>query len=424
MNEPFTLVSLLNEIGVFIAIPILVILAWNLWNQYINALYLKSIPWIILEITPPREVFKSPLAMELVLNTLHGGGAGNWYEKYWKGELAQYYSLEIVSIEGKVRFFVRFHKKFRRAFESQLYAQYPEAEIKEVADYTTTVPSFKKDGPIGLFAYDLALAKDDPYPIKSYVDYGLDKAIGSLEEEQRIDPITPLLETMGSIGIGEQIWVQINIRQDTKRYSVKKGDKVEENKSWKDKAREVIKEMNDKLKEKEKNAEGKETTTTRRATRGEQNVVEAIERHMNKPGFDTGIRVLYIAEKEYFNKKDTISAFTAMWRQFATEDLNSFKLTNLTKPSEPWKDIFGTKLLKMKKDFLDDYKDRSFFYGGFKFSKLKTYFSHPAVSGNKPFLLSTEELATIFHLPGRVASTPTVERIEAKKAEPPADLPI
>lgn len=415
--------SIFNQFGIFIVLIVLIIVAWNLWLTYINKVYLKTIDWIILEIKPPRDVFKSPAAMELVLNTLFGGGAGNWYEKYWKGELAQYYSLEIASIEGNVRFFVRFHKKFKKAFESQLYAQYPQAEVTEAEDYTKSVPGYTKNSSFNLFAYDLILAKDDPFPIKTYIDYGLDKAIGSLEEEQRIDPITPILETMGSIGIGEQIWFQINIQQDTKRFSVKKDGKVEPNKSWKDKGKEIIKELNANLKEKEKDAEGKTTTTTRRATKGEQNVVEAIERHMNKPGFDCGIRVIYLANKENFNG-GSITAFTSMFRQFATEDMNSFKLANLTKFTEPWRDPFGTRLTKKKKNFLSDYKDRSFFYGGFSFTKLKKYFTNPAKSGSKPFILSTEELATIYHLPGRVSETPTFTRIESKKAEPPVNLPI
>ncbi|MEK7105917.1 MAG: hypothetical protein AAB895_00990, partial [Patescibacteria group bacterium] len=80
--------------------------------------------------------------------------------------------------------------------------------------------------------------------------------------------------------------------------------------------------------------------------------------------------------------------------------------------------------IKKKKDILSDYKDRSFFYGGFDFKKLKKYFTHPNKSGETPYILSTEELATIFHLPGRVSETPTFTRIESKKAEPPSNLPI
>lgn len=416
---------LMRHIGVYIALVVVAMIGWNLWVTYLNMLYLRSIDWIMLEIVPPKDVFKSPAAMELVFNALHGGGAGNWYEKYWKGELAQYYSLEIVSTEGKIHFYVRFHKKFRKVFEAQLYAQYPQAEVKEVEDYTKKIPSsdFKKNSPISMFAYNLKLEKADPYPIKTYVDFGLDKAVGSLDEEQRIDPMTPTIETMGSIGIGEHIWVQINIRQAIKRHEVKKGDAIEKEKSWKDKSREVIEEI--KSKANIKDAEGK--TVVGKLGRGEQGVIEAIERHRNKPGFDTGIRVLYIADKEHFSG-NTITAFTSMWRQYNTEDLNAWKMSDLTKVTEPWKDITlketGSVVSNMKKDYLDDYKSRSFFYGGFSFDKIGKYFTHPEASGSKGFVLSSEELATIYHLPGRVAETPNVVRVESKKGEPPANLPI
>ncbi len=38
-------------------------------------------------------------------------------------------------------------------------------------------------------------------------------------------------------------------------------------------------------------------------------------------------------------------------------------------------------------------------------------------------ILNVEELATIFHLPGKEVSSPTIARVEAKKSEPPANLP-
>lgn len=408
--------------GIFVILVLLVVVAWNLWMHYINILYLNSVEWVLLQVTPPKEVFKSPQAMELVLGALYGGDATNWFLKYWKGELGQVYSLEIASIEGKLHFYVRFHKKFRKAFESQLYSQYPQAVIKEVEDYTKTVSEYKKDGSINMFGYTMKLEKDDPYPIKSYVDFGLDKAVGSLDEEQRIDPITPILETMGSIGIGEQIWMQIIMQKEIKRHTVK-GEKGEESgKSAKDKARQILKEL--KKKQKIEDPETKKVTSVDRPTRGEQNVIEAIERHMNKPAFDCGIRVIYVADREKFSG-NTITAFTSMFRQFISEDLNTLKISSITKsPDEPWKDIVNRKLNKKKKEMLEDYKDRAYFYGGFDFKKIQKYFSHPAVSGEKPMLLSVEEIATLWHLPGRVAETPTFTRIEATKAEPPANLPI
>ncbi len=415
--------SIFSELGVFIAVPILTIVAWNLWLTYIQSVFLKSLKWTLLEIKPPKEVFKSPAAMELVLNALYAGAqGGDWVTKYWKGEVSLWHSLEIISIDGQVRFFVRTPEKFKKMIEAQIYAQYPQAEVFEVEDYTKNVPSYKKDESFNIWACNFILSKDDIYPIKSYVDYGLDRSVGALEEEQRIDPITPMIEFLGSLNIGEQVWFQIIIRPDTKRFSTKdKEGKEEKGKDWKAKAQEVIKELNDKLKEKDK--EGK-VTAVLKPTKAQQGTIEAIERHAAKFGFDAHIRALYIAKKEAFNAATRAPSLIGSLRQYASSDLNGFKPDKATKIDFPWQDLFGTKIVKMKKDFLDDYKNRSFFYGGFKFSKLKKYFTHPNKSGGKPFILSTEELATIFHLPGRVAETPTFTRIESKKAEPPANLPF
>lgn len=110
MQEP-----IFSQIGVFIAVPILTIVAWNLWLTYIQSIFLKGLKWTLLEIRPPKEVFKSPAAMELVLNALYAGAQGDdWITKYWKGEQSLFSSLEIISTEGKVRFLMRVPTKFKK----------------------------------------------------------------------------------------------------------------------------------------------------------------------------------------------------------------------------------------------------------------------------------------------------------------------
>ena len=49
----------------------------------------------------------------------------------------------------------------------------------------------------------------------------------------------------------------------------------------------------------------------------------------------------------------------------------------------------------------------------------------PRPSGIGVFVLNTEELATIFHFPGRlVAPAPFVSRVESKRGEAPPGLPM
>jgi hypothetical protein len=56
---------------------------------------------------------------------------------------------------------------------------------------------------------------------------------------------------------------------------------------------------------------------------------------------------------------------------------------------------------------------------------LRSYFFPPYRNyGCDPFILSTEELATIFHFPGNVSATPSLPKIASKKSEPPINLPI
>lgn len=419
---PSLFADILRQGAIFIALVVLTIMAWNLWLTYINTLFLNSIKWVMLEIRPPKEVPKSPLAMELVLQALYQtGGVGNWFDRYWKGNLRQTFSLEITSEEGRVRFFIRTPERFKKVIETQIYSQYPQAEVVEVEDYAQKVGEYKKGVPFEVWGCQFELTKDDPYPIKTYVDYGLDRAVGSLDEEQRVDPITPMLEFFGSMGAGERIWLQILVRADTKRFIAKnKEGEDESGKDWKDKARDIIKELKGKLLEKDK--DGKPIPGT--ASHGQQQVIEAIERSINKQGFDCGIRAVYIAEKERFDAAARIPALTGMFRQFNTADLNGFKPTNTTTFDFPWQDLLGNRIIEKKKKMLGGYKSRFYFYDSFDFDDPKKYFTSPGKSGLKPFILTTEELATIYHLPGTVVETPTFKRIESTKAEPPANLPI
>ena len=108
---------------------ILVSLAWSMWLKYVNRRFVENIKWVLLEVRIPKEVFKSPFAMEMVIaNALtQTGGVGTWLQKYWLGNVLNWFSLEIVSSEGNVRFFIRTNKAFKMIIENQLYAQYPQA---------------------------------------------------------------------------------------------------------------------------------------------------------------------------------------------------------------------------------------------------------------------------------------------------------
>jgi hypothetical protein len=383
---------------------LLAFFAWKAWSHYVNRENISKLEWVLLDIKIPREVFKSPEAMELFFaNALYQtGGVGTWYQRWWQGNVPAWFSLEIVSIEGRIYFLIRTQKKFKNIIEAQIYAQYPQAEISEVEDYTLRVPPHTKDGDWSMYGTEFVLSKPDPYPIKTYIDYGLDKASSSLDPEQQIDPITAMLEFMGSIGEGEQVWFQILVRPaNWKRYS-KPGGGAFEYQNWQDLGKQLVKELKDKSKP------TKEGEFPQPLTKGEMDQMSAIERSISKYGFDTGIRGIYLARKDKFNATN-ITALVGSFRQYNSPSLNSFKLKNPTAYDYPWQDLTGNKTVLLKKEMLNAYRLRSYFYSPYP---------------RTPFVMNTEELATIFHFPGKVSETPTFARIDSKKVEPPSNLPI
>lgn len=377
---------------------------WGQWMHYVQGRFLAKLKWVMLEIKLPKETYKSPLAMEIVLNALYQTSAGNWFDKTWRGKLKDYFSLEMVSIEGHIKFFIRTAAVYKNVIEAQLYAQYPDVEIYEVPDYTRYVDYRGKEGDWSLIGAEFGLSKPDPYPIKTYVDYGLDK---DPKEEFKIDPLTAVIEYLGSIGKGEQIWIQIIVQAASNRYHIKKGKKAGEAGDWKDEASDIIFDLTNK--EVVKDGEKIIVSKILELTEGDREVIKAIERSKSKLGFDVGIRALVLCKKDKFNPSN-MKALGGLFRPFSSNTLNSFKLTvNTFGPDFPWQDFNEIRWTKKRVEMFEAYKHRTWFY--------LTHDYHP-------FVLNTEELATIFHFPGGVAQTPTFGRISSSKSEAPVNLPV
>lgn len=359
---------------------------WKSWLLRVQLSFVNNISWVLLEIKIPRDVFKGPRAMETVLTSLHGTCTykGSWWKRVIHGFLQSWYSLEIVGIDGGIRFFVRCQKFSRNFVESQFYAQFPNVEITEVDDYVYA-SDFENLNEWDLWGAELKLEKEDAYPIKTYMDFGLDDSL--IDEEKKINPLVSFLEFLGHLKQGEQMWMQILIRGA--------GSK------WIDEGKEVI----DNLIGRSSNEEEE----NKKLSKGENEVISAIEKNINKLGFETRVRIIYSAKKDLFNKANA-SAMSGLVKLYSTHSLNGFKLTNKTEDVEPLEFVFKKKReFRNKMKMLDAFRKRSYFHVPYK---------------RDSFVFNTEELATIFHLPGRVAETPSFARIDSKKSGPPPTLPV
>lgn len=388
--------------------------AFGRWYEYLRWRTASRTKAILLEIRIPREVRKTPLAMETFFAGMHiGVGESNWHKRLVAGGVRPWWSLEIASIEGQVRFFIWTPEYMRPAVENYLYAQYPNVELVEAEDYSRTINPLTKE--YSMDAFEFEHAKPDPYPIRTYVDFGLDKP-GTLEPDQLVDPLAQVLELMGSFNSGQQLWMQIVIRvAKEEKY---KGKKTSKGKpfTWKDEAKEEIEKIRASATSKTKYkdpATGKtvETEGNPNPTKGESETMAAIERNTSKLGFEVGIRAVYMQEKKKPYPAAGVFVSTIL-KPFNSEQLNSFRpapIYNGGFKGYPWEDPTGVKKHAEMEDALNRYRRRVFFYP-------------PYICGHT-MVLSTEELATIFHIPSSTISTPSLPRMQSSTSEAPSNLP-
>lgn len=379
-----------------IVVIVLGIIVWKIRLLYINVKYISKMEWVMLEIRVPREIHRSPQAMELVLEAMYQTYPGHWYDVYIKGIVRSWFSLEIISIEGKIYFLMYIPKFYEDLIKSQIYSQYPRVEINEVPDYTRMIPSYQKGCRFDLFGYEFGTKKHYSWPIKTYIDYKLDRDVGTLEDIEKIDPLSTLLEFIGSIGPGEQIWIQILLQAS--------------NKDWRKKCTELISDLKSRF-----SRVGAEEEGRLLVTRDIQDAIDKIDRKRSKVGFDCGIRGLYIADKNSFNISTRV-ALRGVLNAFGSQSLNSFRRPLSTNLEWPWKRIMKFRVTWRKERIFKAYQQRAFFYF--------PYWLYFWPFSPKPFVLNSEEIATVYHFPGMVTETPTFKRIEFKKSEPPSDLPV
>jgi len=78
----------------------------DLWVYWRIRTYIGKLKWTLLEIRVPQDVLKTPKAMEYVFVGLHGVWDELTFRDKWiKGEILPWFSLEIAGIDGEMRFF-------------------------------------------------------------------------------------------------------------------------------------------------------------------------------------------------------------------------------------------------------------------------------------------------------------------------------
>jgi hypothetical protein len=208
----------------------------------------------------------------------------------------------------------------------------------------------------------------------------------------------------------------------------------------KSKSNPIIKEINEMRKEAESqfygpfenggSSESKPDNPLMTMTQIEKETVGAVEDKMTKLGYEVIIRFLYLAPTNVFLKANA-GGVIGCYKQFNVQNLNGFRPNGKITSKIDYKiQLKKPREFVRKKKILAAYQQRSFVAQSSYIDYLKPLFFERLWILNKffikskPFVLNVEELASIYHFPGLMVEAPTLQRIEAKKSQPPMSLPV
>ncbi len=356
----------------------------------------------ILRLSVPQSNERGPLAFEQILASLHG-----LLIKEIKKSSDESISFEIVRSEKRIFFYIVIPSHLRTLISSQFYSQYPEVEIETVSEYFTK--KLVKDKQ--LLIADIAPKELWIFPFKRHPQFE-DSTTGNFE-----DPLGPMtaalshlhgkddtallqfiiapvptswnktaqsaIENMSKSGMWKWSWVQ-------RAYQWSKLSPGEEEKFKKTLTRIGLSLLSKFFggskpeTSEEENQEGK--TSSKHEKEGP---IAAAQDKISRLNFSVNIRTLYIhSDPDTQHAEAKIREIAGTFQQFALPKMNRFGVTKLERDmkSKLFKDIISRK-------------------------------------NHNPFVLSQEELATIFHLPTKTVSSPRIQWVLSQRLEPPVDLP-
>ncbi|MBI2356581.1 type IV secretion system DNA-binding domain-containing protein [Candidatus Dojkabacteria bacterium] len=326
----------------------------------------------VLQILVPRENDKTPLAAEQMFASLHG------ILRESKKSL-DLISFEIVSsTEGGIRFYAVVPGHLAEFVEGQIYAQYPNADIRRVSDYVLNRRESQTFVSTGIIELD----KSYIFPIKTFRNF-------------EVDPLAAVTSAITDMKPSEEVWIQFNMRpvanywqEASKKYITE----VKEGKTSVSSIGEaVLKLLKGMSKALQTTGDGKGGTSKEvvKLAPGQQEELSQIELKMLKLGFEVGIRVIS-KSSDQARSEQILRDVTASFKQFTTAHLNSFVHSKPTITAQQiYEDYIKRRLVSEPED-----------------------------------VLNIEELASLYHLPNVTVETPNIQWSRARKAEPPMDLPL
>ena len=343
-------VAILVNFGITLLILVLLLAGLSLflyflllWWKYRNR-EKQSLEFVLLQVAIPKDNEVKIDAAEQFFSSLsslsHGG-----FLSFLK--LQDHIAFEIVGRPGNIRFYISVHHHLRDLIEKQVYGMYPAAEIREVDEYNI----FSEIGKVAFTSF--ILKSSDYLPIKTYRDLP-------------VDPLSAITSTLAKMQEGEGAVIQLLVTPA--------GPK------WKQQGKSYL-----------STTKKNEADPEKAKYNIDAKSLETIENKLQKPGFNTAIRVV-ITSSSTESANMHLHNIQSVFSQFSSD-----------------KNHFGSA--------------RQLFKGSFMFDFIYRYFPVSNWPYKQFSVLTSDELATLFHFPNKSIETPHINWVTSKKAPAPAEVP-
>lgn len=312
--------------------------------------------------------------METIFATIGALHAERGFTAWLVGR-GDHFSFEMVAHKDKITFYTAVPAVYRNFIEEQIHAQYPDAQIDDVPDYNMFSPTGV------VLASHLILRRQSAFPIKTY-------------RKLESDPLNSLTNAMSKVKGEDGAAIQFVVRSAEKQWrsaGLKIAREMQQGKKLKDvQGGSILKGVGKELAGLASTAKPgeKKSNEPYRLSPLEEEMVKGLEEKSAKAGLDVNVRIV-------------VSAATPPTAQMYINDiLGAFGQYNIYE--------YGNSFVKA---------------GQSRQASIVRHFIYRHLDHRYSFVLNSEELASLFHMPLPSTETPKIDWLLSRRALPPSNLP-
>ncbi|MDD4412768.1 MAG: TraM recognition domain-containing protein [Patescibacteria group bacterium] len=326
----------------------------------------------------PKEYLRHEIAKsETIIEAIGGLRAERGFKAWLEGR-NDVFSLEIVAQNGLIDFYLATPEHQALYVEKQIHAHYPDASVIKVKDYNIFRPSNV------IAAGMMMTTRIFVLPIKTYL-------------KEDVDSLNSILNVLSKLDDNEAMAIQLVVRSAKKSWHQTCSTVVKRayrNNSLTqalkyNKTLAVFNFVGQMFASSEIKKRELEFNAKKQITDMEREVIKSIEEKNSKAGLDVNVRI--VVSSPYINNAE----------RFLYDAASSFAQYNYF---DYGNNFLSAPLRHNEHNIISDFIHRRF-------------------NDNNSFLLNTEEITSLFHLPLVTAETPSINWLESKQAAAPVQTP-